>query len=408
MKLAYEAYDKSGALVTDQIEAVSDTEAREKLRESGLYVSSISELTEEGKLKSGSRNVAAKPRGNLKHVAMWSRQLSVLLRSGTPLTQALGAVERQTTSHAWQAVLADLRQSVEEGQSLAQSMHRYQDIFNGVIRSLTAAGESSGKLATMLDRVADMTRQQLRIRRTILASMVYPCLLITIGITVVLVMFIFVLPRFAALFESIGVPIPGSTMLLMSMSTFLKSYWWVVLLGLATAISGARLLLAMESVRSIIESVMLRVPILGKLMRGLITARIARLLGVLIESRVPLLDSLRLAKEAAGLRGYTELMEEAEEAAEVGDSISGVFMRSPLIMPSVSEAMSHGESNGQIGAVLIDMADVLDEENTTLVQTTTKTLEPLILIVLGCVIGFIALSLFIPLFDISAMAGGAA
>jgi type II secretory pathway component PulF len=403
VKLVYEAYNRSGSVVSDVVEATNAQEAREQLRRSGLYVSAIQE---EGQGASRFRDRTTRPSHggrHLKNLAMSSRHLSVLLNAGIPLTQALTAVERQSISTAWRGILGDLRQTVEQGGTLSEAMAARPDVFSGVVQSLVATGESSGEMAAMFERVADITNQHLRLRRTVLSALIYPTILISIGCAVVCVMLLVVVPRFTELFESLGATLPATTAFLMSLSVFLRAYWWLLAALIVLGGVGAKIAVSLQFTRNAMERSALVLPVFGRLIKSLATSRIARLLGVLLSSRVPLLEALELAKGAAGLRCYTDVLSNAAESARTGGAISPIFQESSLIVPAVGEAMSHGEQNGQLAPILLDMADFLDEENESLVRTATSVLEPLILVGLGAVVGFIALSLFIPLFDLSAM-----
>lgn len=402
MKLAYKAVDKSGRVTNDSIEAVSTQEANDKLRQRGLFVTEINESKASA---AGGVKPARRVARSVKNLALWTRQLCVLVRSGTPLAQALAAIERQTSSGPWKDVLTDLREKVEEGIALSDAMSLHPGMFDEVSRSLVAAGESSGQLGLMLDRVATLSRQQLKTRRALTGAMIYPALLVGVGLVVTLVMLLAVIPRFSELFDSLNAGLPPTTKFLMVLSNGLRSYWWAVLLGMGALFFGVRTYLRSATGRRALDGWLVAAPHFGTVMKSIATARIARLLGVMLESRVPLLDALGLARYTTGNRLYSDLMCEATEAATRGESISGVFSRSPLISPSVSEAIRHGEQNAQIGPIMTDMADFLDEENEVIVKTAMSVLEPLILIALGLVVGFIALSLFIPLFDLTATAG---
>jgi type II secretory pathway component PulF len=330
----------------------------------------------------------------------------VLLRSGTPLAPALHAIEKQTAEGAWRGVLADLRERVEGGTPLSAALAAHPRHFDGVSENLIAAGESAGQLAAMLERLAAITRQQLKVRRALRGAMVYPALLLTVGAAVTVVMIMTVIPRFTQLFETLDAPLPPTTQLLVGLSDVMHSHWWAVLGGSAALIVALRLAGGSAGGRRLMDRCLVTLPLLGPLTRSLCTARIARLLGVLLESRVPLLQALRLTRRAAGNSLYAALVAEAEDAATGGEPISAVFARSPLMSPTVAEAIHHGEHNGQMGPILSDMADFLDEENEAVVKTLMSVLEPLILIGLGSVVGFIAFSLFMPLFDLTSMTGG--
>lgn len=405
MKLAYKAVDKAGTPTANIIEAASKAEANDKLRQQGLFVTEMTEnVAEAAFLAADPRSKSASGR-NVKGLALWSRQICVLVRSGTPLAQALIAIEKQTEPGPWLDILKDVRDHVEEGLSLTESMSRHPDVFDEVTRSLIAAGESSGQIGPMLDRVATLLRQQLTTRRALTGAMVYPALLTVVGVAVTLVMLLGVLPRFSSLFESLNAALPPTTELLMWISEGLRAYWWGALLLIAATGIGGRTYFRTPGGRRAVDNIAVKLPILGKMVRSLATARIARLLGVMLEARVPLLEALVLTKNSTTNLLYSQLMTLAVDSCTRGEAISSVFSRSTLITPSVSEAIRHGEQNGQIGPILTDMADFLDEENQVIVKTAMGVLEPLILIVLGIIVGFIALSLFIPLFDLTASAG---
>lgn len=404
MKLLYKAYDKQGNVVVDHIEAANADDARERLRKDGLFVSALSE----NNVRAEVAPVTAAKGGRgarLRRVAIWTRQLAVLVRTGTPLAAAMTSIERQVAAGPWRDILSDVRRRVEEGQALSDAMGEHFTSFDDVSRSLVAAGESSGLLGEMLERVSSITRQQLKTRRTIVGALVYPTLLLAVGFAVTLSMLLFVMPRFSKLFDSLGMPLPPVTEALMQVSVLLRSSWWIGLIALAVAVIGSRFALSSPSGRRATDAFVVRVPVVGRIVRSLATARIARLLGVLLESHVPMLESIELTRRASTNSLYADLMGDAETAATRGEPISGVFSRSHLISPSVSEAMHHGEKNGQIGPILSDMADFLDDENEAVVRSAMSILEPVILVVLGVVVGFIALSLFVPLFDMTSMAG---
>ncbi|MHC5113193.1 MAG: type II secretion system F family protein [Planctomycetota bacterium] len=401
MKFAYSAVDKTGKPVQASIEAGTTSEASEKLRQQGLYVTSIAE----DRGGPGATRGKRPPLRTVKHLAQWSRQLSVLVKSGTPLAQAMIATEQQTPEGDWRSLLEQIRAHVESGMSLSDAMAAHPRAFDEINRSLVAAGESSGQLGSMLDRLSSLIRQQLKVRRTLAGSMVYPVLLLFVGFVVVNVMLLAVLPRFSGLFESLNAPLPPTTMFLMGISDILRAWWWLILLATIGGAIGAKIYFSGQRGRRTLDAWLVKLPIAGKVVRSVATAKISRLLGVMLESRVPLLEALKLTQHSTGNVHYSDLMDEAVEAASRGEAVSSVFVQSALIVPSVSEAMRHGEANGQIGPILMDMADFLDEENDVVVKTAMSMLEPLILIGLGVVVGFIALSLFIPLFDLTAMAG---
>jgi type IV pilus assembly protein PilC len=407
MRLTYEAVDETGKDVTDEIEAISAADATETLAGLGLTVTTISEARRAPAATNASRTVRGQPR-RLKNLALLARQLGVLIRTGTPLADALGAIVRQLPDGPWRNVVSDVHAQVEGGSTLSDAMRRYPACFNDICTSLVAAGESSGQLDVLLDRLSLLTRQQIKVQRTLMSAMIYPLLLMVVGIAVVAVMIVFVLPRFSDLFATLDAPLPPSTELLMMAAEFLRGRWWMILIALVAMAVATKFALSRPAGRRGLDRALVQLPGCGHVVRSLLTARFARVLGVLLDSRVPLLEALELVRVSTGNVLYTDLLGQAHEAVVRGESLSAVLATSPLISPYVSEALRHGEQSGQMSPVLLEMAEFMDEENESLVSTMARLVEPIMLLVLGGVVAMIAISIFLPLFDLTSLAGGGA
>jgi len=413
MKLAYRAYDLSGRVHTDTLDAEDRDDAVSRLRGRGLFVTELAEqgraaaatgLAERG---SGLRRLMVRLGGaRLRHLAMFTRQLHVLVATGTPMVDALGALERQAREPRWRAVIADLKLRVEEGAPLSDAMAAHPDWFDTICRSLVAAGESGGNFDQMLERLSTLSRKQLHVRNTVAGALVYPALLLVISGAVLTGMLVFVMPRFAGLFTTLDMPLPASTQAMMAVSTAVRSYWWAMLIGVIAAGAGAGWWLGTPAGRLWMDTRALRIPKLGAVVRSFTTARITRMLGVLVENHVPLLEALELTEEVAGNAHYRALVRRSIESVERGDPVSAAFNDPALVSPSVYEAMRSGEATGQLGPLLLNMSDFLDEENEVVLRSLTSILEPAILVVLGVLVGAVALSMFLPLFDMTAQAGG--
>jgi type II secretory pathway component PulF len=425
MKLAYQAFDRAGRPVNDIIDAPDVNEASDRLRRQGLFVAFIAATPHdqkisrtESKAQGDANRLSARaheahalqphraPKRRLKNLTMFTRQLQVLVATGTPIVQSLAALERQAQDQSWRSVIADVRRRVEEGSTLADALESHPRCFDAIYRSLIAAGESGSSLDQMLSRLASLTRQQHRIRSSIIGTLTYPCLLMVVAAVVLGVMIGFILPRFAGLYETLDSPLPPSTQLLMSMSEIIRAYWWLMLGVLTPCGIAAKIWLGTPNGKRMLDTVFIRAPQFGRIVRSFATARLTRVLGVLIESHVPLLDALRLTRQSAGNTHYAELVGKAEEAVTRGETVSSAFATSALVNPYIVEAIRNGENSGQVGPLLISVADFLDEENEVVVKSLTSIIEPVILIVLGLLVGVIALSMFLPLFDMTAMAGG--
>lgn len=405
MKLAYTAYDGLGKAVTGVVDASSETTGMDMLRRKGLYVAEI--VAAAGVARSTQarkRRLSAGRR--IKNVAWFSRQLHVLICSGTPLADALHALERQTRPGPWRQVIGGLRAKVEEGASLSDAMESSGDCFDPVYRSLVAAGETSGRLMEMLDRLASLKQKQLRIRNAVVGALIYPCLLTTVGTAIFAMLLIFVIPRFSGLFHTLDVPLPASTEILLNVSRLFRGYWWLILLLGAGSIAALTAYLRTSAGRALRDTAVLRVPYIGRVVRSFSTARIVSLLGVLMQARIPVLEALRLVRLSAGNLRYEQIVAKAEDCVSRGEPMSAAFTDPSLISPSVHEAIRSGEASGELDRLLLNIASFLDEENEVIVRSLTSVIEPVILILMGLLVGIVSICMFLPLFDLTAMTQG--
>jgi type II secretory pathway component PulF len=382
MKLAYKAYDSSGKAVDGTIESADVVAAAEALRRKGLFVAEVEASAASATRKGGGRLGLRMGRGQkIKHVAVFTRQLYVLLSSGTQLVEAIGALERQAKVGPWREAVAGLRGRIEEGASLSESLKYYPEYFDAIYRSCIAAGESSGFLAEMLDRLATLKQHQLRTRNAVVGALVYPLLLSTVALTIFPMLLIFVVPRFASLFAGLDVPLPSSTAFLVNVSGALRSYWWAALLAPVVMTVSALAFLRTKPGKRFVDTVALRFPCVGGVVK-------------------------KYVRQAAGNVHYTALISQAEEHVVKGEPISLAFADENLISPSVHEAIRSGEQSGHLDSLLLNVADFLDEENEVVVRSLASIVEPCILIVMGVLVGFIAVSMFMPLFDLTSMTQG--
>ncbi len=416
MKFLAEAYTKDGKSITETIDAADIAEASESLRRRGLLVSEIR--------PAGHETVAiAAPRGSgrmrigagrrLKLLTGFLRQMSVLVSTGTPLVEAIASLERQTEDPAWRDLLADLRKKMEEGKQLSEAMAAHPECFDAVCRNLVAAGETGGKLEAVMGRLSALVRQQQKIRGEIVGAMAYPCMLIVVSLGVLTAMIGFVLPRFGGLFKSLDRPVPASTQVLLNLSDWLRHYWWTLAIGIPVLVVLLLSVLRSAGGRRVCDRLAVTAPLLGQLVRSLYAARVARVMGILVEGKVALLECMRLVQGTMGNSLYIQCLRDAEDAVTRGEGASQAFaghVQGVRLFPaSVTEALRSGERTGKIGPVLMSVADALDEDNEVLLRSVTRMLEPMILSVLGVIVGFVTLSMFLPLFDLAAagpMSGG--
>jgi type IV pilus assembly protein PilC len=385
MRFTCKAFDRAGRTVNEVVEAASRDEASEVLRRRGLFVSDVRES------RAGSTAAVTK-RGPLfgagkrrKCLAHFARQMTVLVGTGTTIVEAIRSIEQQAEDAEWRKTLGAICKRVEEGEPLSVAMESHPEYFDSVSRSLVAAGESGGRLDAMLARLSALTRQEIKIRSQLSAAMIYPTLLSCMGVAVLGLMIGFVLPRFEGLFKTLDAPLPPTTRLLMDLSHLLASHWPLMAGGAAMMIVTGYVSVTSQAGRSMI-----------------------RVLGVLIEGKVPMLEALRLTKAAAGNALYAALLETSEDVVTRGEALSTAWGGSDLIRGGVVDALRSGERTGQVAPALLNMAEFLDEDNELMVKTLTGIIEPIILIAMGIGVGLIAVSMFLPLFDLTAMQSGGA
>lgn len=409
MKVVYEGFDLAGKKVSGSVEVAAVADAADQLRRQGVVATRVRESGGGGAGGSGATASAparrtggkAKP----KDLVAFFRQLSILIATHTPMVQALESIERQTPAGPWLDVIINLRKRVEEGATFAQAMEAHSGYFDAVSRSMIAAGESGGKMDVMLQGLANLTRQQYHVRRALVGAMVYPVALIGVSIAALFVTLFFVLPQFEKLFETLQAPLPPTTKALITVAGAAKHYWWAVILGMGGLVTLGVYAKNSASFRAKLDEVLVNAPRIGPIVRCFATARIARILGVLLGAKIPMLDALQLVRQGTSNACYSRMIEEAENAVSRGESLAEVLSRSGLVVPSICEALSSGERSGDIGGVLVQVAAFLDEDNETVVKSLMSIVEPVILSGLGVMIGFVAISMFLPLFDLTALGG---
>ncbi len=412
MKYRCTAWDRDGRRVEETLDAPNEAEAREVIARRGLFVTEVEQVGSGAKASKASSGGKGSKRfkiqtGKVRMLAMFSRQLAVLVSAGTPLVDALESVEVQAGEGEFRDVVADVRSRVEEGSTLSDAMAHHTDWFNSVSLSLVSAGESGGQLDAMLQRLGVLTQQQAALRSQLIGAMVYPALLSVVAVSVFFLMTAFVVPRFSGLFETLDVPLPATTAILMSFSGFLRGYWWAIIPTVLSVFVAGVVWARSNSGRRSIDTMLVRTPKLSVMIRSLEVARLTRLLGLLLQSKVPMVESIELTRASLSNRHYRAFMDELRECVIGGETVSAVMMRSDLIPRGISHAVRNAEKAGKIGEVLTSLADSMDEDNQVVVKSMTSLLEPLILVVLGVMVGFVTVSMFMPLFDVTAAAGGA-
>jgi type IV pilus assembly protein PilC len=407
MAFRFQAVNKNGQTVSDTVEAGTAQHAAELLRERGLFVTRLEVDTGGSSAPTGPAVTNnTKAGGKLTDIVMFMQQMSMLLRAGARLVQAMEAIESQTVRPSWKKVVQAMRIEVEEGRPLSQALSGFPKLFPPIIVNMVAAGEASGNMGLAFERLSSLTRQQQDIRNRVVGAMTYPAVLMCMSMSVIVVMLTFVLPRFAEMFKALDVELPASTKILMGCADAVRNHGPLVIAALVGAVSTGIYLARTPSGGRFVSRAVVRIPVFGRIVRSIIFARICRVWGQLLDSKVGLLDAVRLIQQSTRSLDFQELLAKVAQAITEGQSIGLPFRESWLLPKTFAAAIVTGEESGKLADSLQFVASCLDEENAQVLSSLTRLIEPIMLVVMGVIVGTVAVSLFLPMFDMATVTGG--
>jgi len=406
MAFRYEAIDSAGQTLTDVVEAASAQEAADLLRDRGLFVTRLDEDDpHRHRDASGISSSRQGPKAKFRDVVLFTQQMSMLLRSGARVVEALEAIEHQTQRTGWRDVVRTIHEDVEQGKPLSVALSRFPKLFSGIYVSMVTAGEASGELGLAFDRLGLLTRQQMEIRNRVIGAISYPAVLLVLCAAVMVILLVFVLPRFADMFEVLDVELPLSTSIMISSSRWVQVHWYYVLTALVATGVGTTMFLRSPGGKRSLSCTVVRVPIFGGLIRNIILARMCRIWGQLLQSKVGLLDAVELVQRGTTNHEFHELIGRVARTVTDGNLVGSELKSTWLIPKTYAGAIATGEESGRLTDSLLFVASSLEDENGEALASLTRIIEPLILAGMGLVVGIIAFSLFLPMFDMAGMAG---
>ena len=406
MDFDYLAIDTRGAETRGHVAAATIDAAREALDRRRLYVVRI----EPGAPPQASRGrplfglQLGTPRMSGKQLTLFTRQLATLNRV-SPLEESLRTITRQTEQDSVRAIVEQVHAGVVEGRRLADAMGRAPKSFPPLYRAMVSAGESSGSLPTILDRLAALLERQAEIRGKLITALAYPSILAVVAMGVVAALMMFVVPQVVEQFDNVGQALPLLTRIVMGLSNFLVHYWWVMLLGVALLGFGTWRALKEPALRLAFDTRLLRIPLLGRLLRDLHAARMARTLGTMVASRLPLLEGLNLTASTIHNRRLRLASDEIVEAIRGGGSLSAAMRRTGVFPPLLTYLAASGEAAGRLDEMLERAADYLEREFDRFTATALSLLEPAIIVVMGGIVATIVLSILLPILQLNTLAG---
>jgi general secretion pathway protein F len=341
-------------------------------------------------------------RVGLQELAVMTRQLATLIGAGLPLVPSLAALVAQTRHPVLKTTLARIKDEVNEGNSLTQSMSHFPEVFPPFYINMVRAGEASGTINLVLDRLADFNESQQALKTKIRSALAYPLFMFFIGSGVLFFLVTFVVPNITNIFREMHQTLPGITVFLLVVSGFFKTFWWIIALILITAIVGLRSVIRKtEQGRHLWDRFKITAPLIGPLNRKIAVARFSRTLGTLLQSGVPLLAALEIAKNVVNNLIIAEQIRLAAKDVEEGQSLSAPLARNEFFPPIAVEMIAVGEQSGNMEAMLFRIADSYEREVEANVLLVTSLLEPAMILVMGAVVGFIVISVLLPIFEMN-------
>ena len=342
----------------------------------------------------------------LGELAIFTQQIASLLTAGLPLVQCLEALQDQTEDQVFRVVIRDVRIDISAGTSFSAAVKKFPRSFNSLFISMVEAGEASGALAEILAKVAAYFESTVKLTKKVKSAMTYPIAVISLAIILVNVLLIFVIPVFAAMFADFGAKLPTPTQLLIDTSNFLKyNFHWIVI-GVIAAWWGLRKLVATPKGRRVKDQLLVRAPIFGNLIHKIALSRFCRTYATLIRSGVPILRTLEIVAGASGKVQIEDACAEISKHVSQGGQVSEVLAVNPFFPPMMKHMVKAGETTGNVDGMLNKTADFYDTECDATVASLTSLIEPLLIVFLGVVVGGIVMAMFLPIFQLGAVAGG--
>ncbi len=392
---AYQGRTTQGS-TAGEIEAPDRTAAVAELRRKAILVTSIKE-------KAGGP-ARATVRGRFggkvkdKEMAIFTRQFSTMVDAGLPLVQCLTILAEQSESKVLRTVTSKVSSNVEAGSTLADALRRHPKTFDELFVNLVEVGEAGGILDTVLQRLSVYIEKAAALKRKVKSAMIYPATIVGVAFIVVFFMLTFVIPTFAKMFSQMGADLPLPTLIVIRLSDFVLRFWWLVLAGAVGIVVGIRAYYRTEGGKSVIDSLLLKLPVFGPLIRKVAVARFTRTLGTLVSSGVPILEGLRITARTAGNRVVERAVLDTRAAVTAGKTLAEPLKASTVFPPMVVQMISVGEQTGALDAMLNKIADFYDDEVDTAVGALTALLEPLMIVFLGVVIGGLVIAMYLPIF----------
>jgi len=401
----YRIRDAGGTLAAGTISAGSMAEAGGLLRADGGFIVKLSAAARGSDKKRKAEGKIQAGRIKRPEIIAFAHQLAVMVETGVPISEALHCIADQADSEDFQRVLKDVASHVEAGGELSKALGSYPKVFPTIMVSLVRASEISGTMGEMLERVSNYLGKEYQTYKKIKGALTYPAVMLVMVIMVTVGLLVWVLPRFATIFESKGAALPWPTRILMFASDSLMFNWYYWVAGIVALVVGGVFFRRTTTGRRLIDRIKLKAPIFGDLFSKLYVTRATRTMGTMINAGVPVLDMVSIVRSVTANALYEDLWDDVDERLRRGAQLSDALFESPLIPRSVAQMIYAGEKSGRLGPTMEKIAGFTEEEFDEQVKTTTNLIEPMMVAVMGGIVGFVAIALLLPIFSVSTVAG---
>ncbi|MBC8551873.1 MAG: type II secretion system F family protein [Candidatus Brocadiales bacterium] len=409
----FQAVDNKGATIKDKVEALSSEEAIEAIRDKGFYPTDIKQIkdkivTESTTAKKRKRSLSSITIGRVsdKQINPFTRQLATLQNADIPIVQSLTILETQMRKGLLKNAVGEIIADIKGGDTLSIAMSKHPKVFDKLYVNIINAGEISGTLDAILERLATYREKMQKLKRKIISAMLYPTTVIIASGAILTAIMMFIIPRFAKMFQEMGVPLPWLTAALISVSNFLFVYWYSIF-GIPVAVFIIfKSLGKIYKCRLIIDRLKFKIPVFGKLINKAVVSKFARTLATLISSGVPILEALNNVKNVTGNLAMSKAVNRIHDSIREGESIARPLRESKICEGMVVNMVEIGEQTGELDTMLSKIADNYDNDIDSLVESLTSMLEPFIVIFLGISVGTIVIALFLPLIKLMNSLGG--
>ncbi|MCH7504460.1 type II secretion system inner membrane protein GspF [PVC group bacterium] len=396
----YTAINSQGKEQTGIIDAADPASAINKVRDLGLFPTDVRIEKKAGKEKKGfNLNITLfePTRVKAKEITVFSRQLATLIDAGLPLLRSLNILHDQLKPGALKNALKSVAEDVESGSTFSEALGKFPKAFDKLYISITKVGEVGGVLDVVLNRLADFSEKNARLKSRVAAAMIYPAVVIVMSIGVIAVLMTFVIPKFKEVFRDMGEALPGPTLFLMNVSDAFREKWHLMIVGVVGLIVGFKYLRKIEKVQFYFDHIQLKLPIVGPLVQKVAIANFTRTLGTMIGSGVPILQSLSIVKDAIANSVIANAIESVRSSIREGESIAAPLGQCNVFPPMVVSMIDVGEETGVLDQMLFKIADNYDEEVDVAVGALTSLMEPILIVVMAVIVGFIVIAMFMPL-----------